>query len=92
MISLVTVKFSQTTQMNKYFLYVSLQTKDVFNSELNMTEKIIYFEARASTTELRKNAIYTQVPYTDSQKHESTLLHAYVLSEFLTVDHSYTKR
>ena len=30
--------------------------------------------------------------YTDSQKHESTLLHTYVLNEFLTADHSCTTK
>ena len=29
---------------------------------------------------------YTQI-YNDSQKHESTLIHMYVLNEFLTADH-----
>ena len=28
--------------------------------------------------------------YTDSQKHESTLLHTYILNEYLTADHSCT--
>ena len=32
------------------------------------------------------------VIYTDSQKHESTLLHTYVLNEFLTADHSSTTK
>ena len=30
--------------------------------------------------------------YTDSQKHESTLLHTYVLNEFLTADRSCTRK
>ena len=30
--------------------------------------------------------------YTAPQKHESTLLHTFVLNEFLTADHSYTKK
>ena len=30
--------------------------------------------------------------YTDSQKHESTLLHTYVLNEFLTADRSCTTK
>ena len=37
------------------------------------------------------NAVFL-VLYTDSQKHESTLLHTYVLSKFLTANHLCTTK
>ena len=43
--------------------------------------------------EEKTNALYgNKFIYTDSQKHESTLLHTYVLNEFLTANRSCTTK
>ena len=36
--------------------------------------------------------LYNKSTYRNSQKHESTLLHTYVLNEFLTADRSFTTK
>ena len=39
-----------------------------------------------------QSRIYFEIKYTASQKHESTLLHTYVMNEFLIADRSCTKK
>ena len=48
--------------------------------------------ALVSNPIIKRISIFWRPIYTDSQKHESTLFHMYVLNEFLTAHHSCTKK